>query len=204
MTQVQHLVQALQAARDVLQQDRDELFASATLGGDPSTMDEMTRPFVERFDDLLARIDDALGVAPLASEKAVFGRLAADAAMILFNQFLDAIDSHGPRNDFTRAVDHVFHEAGPGAARRMALALGDQIEAAWATLPQHDRLAMSWPTFVVEMGRRFDWAECQRNLTPPTASPETASAWARELRDGGEITVEKLDVRSADQPASKM
>jgi len=54
------LVEALKAARTVIQEDRDEIFDSVTVAGIESTMDEIDRPSVERMDSILTEIDAAL------------------------------------------------------------------------------------------------------------------------------------------------
>jgi hypothetical protein len=54
------LVEALKAARTVIQEDREALFESVTVAGIASTMDDTDRPHVERLDTVLAQIDAAL------------------------------------------------------------------------------------------------------------------------------------------------
>lgn len=44
----------------LIKDDRDSLFECATIGGDPATLDEETRPFVEVRDQVLSQIEAAL------------------------------------------------------------------------------------------------------------------------------------------------
>lgn len=56
----ERLREALMAAREVLQEDRDELFDSVTVAGIAATMDEIDRPHVDRMDAILSSIDASL------------------------------------------------------------------------------------------------------------------------------------------------
>lgn len=57
------VIEALKWAHRVIQEDRDEIFASVTVAGDESTMDEIDRPHVARMDVALAKIGAALAKA---------------------------------------------------------------------------------------------------------------------------------------------
>ncbi len=57
------MLEALNAARAVIQDDRDAMFESVTVAGIASTMDEFDRPHVERLDVALAEINAAIARA---------------------------------------------------------------------------------------------------------------------------------------------
>lgn len=57
---VGELLSALKSARTIIREDRDEMFASVTVGGNPSTMAEIDRAGIDRLDDVLREIDAAL------------------------------------------------------------------------------------------------------------------------------------------------
>lgn len=54
------LVAALRSARAVIQEDRDEMFGSITVNGDPSTIEAIDTGHIERLDTILTEIDAAL------------------------------------------------------------------------------------------------------------------------------------------------
>lgn len=66
--EVERLREALESARAVIQEDRDEIYDSVTVRGDPSTMDEIDRPHVERMDTALGVIDAALASVSAADD----------------------------------------------------------------------------------------------------------------------------------------
>ncbi|QGA57816.1 MULTISPECIES: hypothetical protein [Brucella] len=57
------LVETLKNARAIIQEDRDAVFASVTVGGDVSTIADIDRTSVDRLDAILTQIDDTLSKA---------------------------------------------------------------------------------------------------------------------------------------------
>lgn len=57
------LVETLKSARAIIQEDRDAVFASVTVGGDASTIADIDRASVDRLDAILTQIDDTLSKA---------------------------------------------------------------------------------------------------------------------------------------------
>ncbi|QNQ41006.1 MULTISPECIES: hypothetical protein [Brucella] len=60
------LLRALRSARAVIQEDRDEVHASVTVGGDSSTIADIDQPSIDRLDTVLSEIDAALSQGELS------------------------------------------------------------------------------------------------------------------------------------------
>ncbi len=59
------LLSALRSARAVIQEDRDEVHASVTVGGDSLTIADIDQPSIDRLDAVLSEIDAALSQGKL-------------------------------------------------------------------------------------------------------------------------------------------